>query len=100
MKTLTKNRVTNIVSAYKELFPDEYRLGVLANKTRQHNQTRWGEVRVAQDMGREITRMPDTLQMSLQSQLTGEQYDELYSPKGILWFLRTYPEWSPNQERE
>lgn len=91
-------RVDNIISAYKELFPDEYRLGVLANKTRQGNQKKWGESDT--EMGREITRMPDTLQMSLQSQLTASQYDELYSSKGILWFLRKYPEWSPNRERE
>lgn len=103
MNKATKQRIINVVLAYKELFPGEYRIAVKQNKMRADMQlTPWGELPDNSAIGRESFRIPENLQIALQSKLEAEQYDWLFKdvPGGTVWFQRTFPEFVPNTKTE
>jgi hypothetical protein len=41
--------------------------------------------------------MPTALHTILYAKLTPEEIEEFESPKGTVWFQRTFPEWVPNR---
>lgn len=100
MQQITKDKITSIIRQYKQLFPEEFNAGVLANKERaDHQRTKWGEFQNEQ-IGREVLRMPTTLHTALMLKLTEEQKKELESKKGLVWFQRSFPMFVPNQGKE
>ena len=101
MTNATKKRISSIVAAYKQLFPDEYETAALNNKVRSQLQvTDWGEFHGGIGLGRELFRWPENLNIALQQKLSEEQWEELMSDKGVIWFQRTFPEWTPNRKHE
>lgn len=99
----TKKKIINIVLAYKELFPWEYKQAVKQNKIRADMQlTPWGEVPDNSAIGRETFRIPENLQIAFQNKLETEQYDWLFTdvPGGTVWFQRQFPEFVPNNKTE
>lgn len=100
MLTSTKKRVTNIVLAYKALFKDEYEAACRINKQRANNAlTKWGETQ-NKEFARETLRYPTNLDTALRFKLSPDQYDDLFTDKGIIWFQRTFPEFVPNRSIE
>jgi hypothetical protein len=101
MREITKKRIKSIVKAYRDIFPEQYRLGALGNRQRAANQkTKWGETLTSDILEREIIRMPTQLHTILYAKLTPEEIMEFETEKGTLWFTRTYPEWVPNNGKE
>jgi hypothetical protein len=101
MRDLTKKRIRSIVRAYRDLFPNQYRLGALGNRERAENQkTDWGEVQETSILEREMLRLPTALHEILQMKLTPEEIHEFESEAGTIWFQRTFPEWVPNRKVE
>jgi hypothetical protein len=98
---LTKNRIINIILAYKDLFPKEYEATKQINKQRAETQnTAWGESVTGDVLGREVLRMPTNLHETLFSQLSTEQWQEFQSDAGIIWLQRKFPEFVPNKKIE
>jgi len=101
MRDITKKRITNIVKAYRQLFPKQYELAAQGNRARALNQkTDWGETLESGSLEREVLRMPTQLHTILYMKLTPEEIQELESQKGLIWFQRNFPEWVPNRKRE
>ena len=101
MQKLTQQKIISIINQYKQLFPDEYEAGVLANKQRADTQaTKWGEFSDGNDIGREVLRMPTTLHTALMLKLTDEEMKEFEHPKGLVWFQRRFPMFVPNRATE
>ena len=97
---LTKDRIINVILAYKDLFPKEYEAAVQINKQRAETQTTsWGETNDG-TLGREVLRMPTSLHEALFQQLSSEQWTEYQSDKGLIWFQRKFPEFIPNRKTE
>jgi hypothetical protein len=101
MREITKTRIKNIVKAYRDLFPLQYRLAAQGNRERAKNQkTDWGELKDTALIERELLRMPTALHEILHMKLTPEELQEFESEKGTIWFQRTFPEWVPNRKIE
>lgn len=101
MRDITKKRITSIVRAYRDLFPEQYRLAALGNRQRAANQkTDWGELQDSTIIERELLRMPTALHTILYAKLLPEELKEFESEKGTIWFQRTFPEWVPNNKKE
>lgn len=101
MRDLTKKRIKSIVRAYRDIFPEQYRLAALGNRQRASNQkTDWGELKDSTVIERELLRMPTALHEILYAKLTPEQIGEFESETGTIWFQRTFPEWVPNRKVE
>lgn len=101
MDANTKKKITNIVLAYKELFAWEYKQAVKQNKMRADMQlTPWGEVPDNSAIGREVLRIPENLEIALNTKLEPEQYNWLFKdmPGGTTWFGRRFPEFVPNNK--
>lgn len=101
MTNTTKKKVTAIVTQYKKMFQTEYDIAVAGNKKRAKNQrTNWGEVTDAQELGREVLRWPETLDIAFKLKLSNDEWEDLMSDKGIVWFQRSFPEFVPNNKTE
>lgn len=101
MRELTKTRIKSIVRAYRDIFPKQYELAAEGNRHRAETQkTAWGETGTNDVLEREILRMPTQLHTILYAKLTPEEITEFESPRGTIWFQRTFPEWVPNINKE
>lgn len=101
MRDITKKRIKSIVRAYRDIFPRQYELAAEGNRRRADTQkTAWGETMDSTVLEREILRMPTQLHTILYAKLTPEEIQEFETPKGTLWFQRTFPEWVPNLNKE
>jgi hypothetical protein len=101
MRDITKKRIKNIVKAYRDLFPLQYKLAAQGNRERAANQkTDWGEIKETSIIERELLRMPTALHEILQMKLTPEEWSEFETENGTIWFQRTFPEWVPNRKIE
>lgn len=99
MEQKTKDKIRNIVAAYKELFPKEYMAVVDYNKSQRINAKKWGETDVG-DIGRINYNVATKLHMALTLKLTPQEYEQFISEKGNRWFVRTFPEFVPHNEKE
>ena len=101
MRDITKKKIRGIVRAYRDLCPEQYRLGALGNRERAENQkTDWGEVKDTSMLEREMLRLPTGLYEIIHLKLSPEEWFEFESDKGTIWFQRTFPEWVPNRKIE
>ena len=99
MEQKTKDKIRNIVAAYKELFPMEYRAVVDYNLKQRHNAKKWAETGVG-DIGRINYNVATKLHMALVLKLSDDQYKQFISEPGNRWFVRTFPEFVPHNEKE
>lgn len=98
MEQKTKDKVRNIVAAYKELFPKEYAAVIEYNKTMRHNSKRWAET--GGEMGRVNYNIATKLHMALNLKLGPEGMNQLNSEEGVKWFVRNFPFFVPHNEKE
>jgi hypothetical protein len=98
MEEKTKKKIKNIVAAYKELFPKEYQAVVDYNKKMRIGSKKWAET--GGEMGRINYNVATKLHMALTLKLDPAEYEQFISEKGNKWFVRTYPDFVPHNEKE
>jgi hypothetical protein len=98
MEQKIKDRIRNIVAAYKELFPAEYKAVVDYNKKMRVNSKKWAEM--DGEMGRVNYNIATKLHMALNLKLGPDGMNQLTSEEGNKWFVRNFPDFVPHNEKE
>lgn len=99
--TNTRNRIKNIVSAYKEGFPEQYKLvceGVILQRSLQTDE--FGKLNVELSGAapqRALIEWPETLYMAMVKTLDDDELTYLQSKEGMRWFIKAVPEFSLSQ---
>jgi len=95
----TQNRIKNITEAYKQGFPEEYKLaceGVLKSRqllTDEQFATLNVELSGVAPQ-RALLEWPEQLYMAMVKTLDNDELTYLTSKEGMRWFVKTVPEFS------
>lgn len=83
--------IKKLVQDYKKVFPDEYRavIDIVAEKRKGN---KFAEIK-GDFLERGLSEYPETL-FNLFATLPNEEQEFLKSKKGILWFAKTFKEFS------
>ena len=86
-------KIIELVNNYKKVFPEEYKtvIGIVAEK-----RSKFAEIQ-GDFMERGLSEYPETL-FNLFSTLPNEEQEFLKSKKGILWFAKTFKEFSLSEK--
>lgn len=95
----TQSKITNIVSEYKRLFPDEYKLFVKEMRGKKDVQSnQFSEIKGDMSLERALLEYPETFYTILRIRLTDDDWKYFDTKPGVRWFAKTFPEFAIAQK--
>lgn len=91
----TKQKITNVVKTYQEVFNREFQNFLLGQKPKTDaavTDNKFAELKGSDVVERQLGEIPETLFVLLMKHLSPEEYVWYQSRKGAQWFYNTFKE--------